>query len=136
MSRGIVRKIDELGRITLPIEYRKTFGIKVKEQAPIGMYIENSKIHLVRVGDEFRGIARELDELGRLTLPIEIRRSLKFVDRQPVDLYVDGDEIIVVKDGKECIRCGADHELIEDDGDFICRTCLHRFWDKYQDRRG
>ena len=39
MAKGIVRKIDELGRITLPMEYRKTFGVEVGENAPAVMHL-------------------------------------------------------------------------------------------------
>ena len=128
MAKGIVRKIDHLGRVCLPKEVRKSFGMD--HGSLIGMYIENGKIHVAKADDKFRGFGRELDELGRITLPIEVRRSLEFGDKQPVDMYVEGDEIIIRKYGRECVRCGADHELVEDDGDYICRTCLHRFWDR------
>lgn len=128
MARGIVRKIDHLGRICLPKEVRKSFGMERK--ALIGMYLENGKIHVVKADEKFRGIARELDELGRLTLPIEVRRSLKFSDRQPVDMYVEGDIIIIVKDGKECAFCGADHNLIEVEGIHICLPHAYLLRDK------
>jgi transcriptional pleiotropic regulator of transition state genes len=123
MAKGIVRKIDELGRITLPMEYRKSFGIGVK--SPIGMYIVGGVIHLVKVDDRFRGIAREMDELGRLTLPIECRRTLGLGDRQEVDIYVDGDEICVQKVEKECVICGSTTHLIEVNGKKICTICVY-----------
>jgi transcriptional pleiotropic regulator of transition state genes len=133
MAKGIVRRIDHLGRICLPKEVRKSFGMD--HGSLIGMYIESGKIHVTKADDKFRGFGRELDELGRITLPIEVRRSLGFADRQPVDMYVEGEEIIVVKDGKECAHCGSDHALVEDNGSYICQTCLYRFWDKFNDRR-
>lgn len=126
MAKGIVRKIDELGRITIPMEYRKSFGIKVREQAPIGMSLINGVIHLTRADEKFRGISRELDELGRLTLPIEVRRSLKFTDRQEVDIYVDEEEICVCKAGNECAHCGSDSRLIKVDDSAICLVCLRK----------
>jgi transcriptional pleiotropic regulator of transition state genes len=133
MAKGIVRKIDHLGRICLPKEVRDSFDMKQKD--PIGMYILENKIHLVKVDEKHRGIARELDELGRITLPIEVRKSLGFADRQPVDMYVECEEIIIVKYGKECAHCGSDHALVEDNGSYICQTCLYRFWDKFNGRR-
>ncbi|MDF2907155.1 MAG: transcriptional regulator, AbrB family [Herbinix sp.] len=127
MAKGIVRKIDELGRITLPMEFRRSFGIKVKEQAPIGMYIVDGEIHLVKVEGEFRGIARNLDELGRLTLPIEVRRSLNFTDRQKVDMYVEFGQIIVKKVG--CEWCSSEEDLMEIDGHCLCRKCAFKVVD-------
>jgi transcriptional pleiotropic regulator of transition state genes len=127
MSRGIIRKVDELGRITLPMEYRKTFGIAVKEQAPIGMYILDGEIHLVKADDKFRGIARNLDELGRLTLPIEVRRSMNFTDRQNVDIYVEYGQIIVKKVG--CEWCSSEEDLMEVNGHCLCRKCTYKVVD-------
>jgi transcriptional pleiotropic regulator of transition state genes len=129
MAKGIVRKIDELGRITLPMEYRRTFGIGVK--SPIGMYIVGGVIHLVKVDDRFRGIARELDELGRLTLPIECRRTLGFGDRQEVDIYVDGEEICIRKEG--CFICSSTDVLIEVDGALICKKHAQAITYKYME---
>jgi len=111
MAKGITRKIDELGRITLPMEYRRTFGMKVN--ALIGMYVVNNVIHLVKADEKFRGIARSLDDLGRLTLPIEVRRTLGFKDREPVDMYVDGEEICIHKNSNECVICGRSGDLFE-----------------------
>lgn len=137
MTKGVVRKIDHLGRITLPKEYRNTF--RMDEKAPIGMYLENKQIRLVKADEKFLGIVRELDELGRLTLPIEIRRTLGFRDRQEVDMYIDCDAIIVAKYGKECAFCGADHDLLEVDGANICLTCAYKLMakmDKLRERKG
>lgn len=132
MSRGIVRKIDELGRVTLPIEYRKSFGIATRENAPIGMYVDGQVIRLHMAEDRFLGIVRKLDELGRLTLPIEVRRTLDFEDRQDVDLYVDGGEVCIGKYTREdvCVICGdGGEDLHEVKGKFICEDCALAVYD-------
>ncbi|MEW6189225.1 MAG: AbrB/MazE/SpoVT family DNA-binding domain-containing protein, partial [Actinomycetota bacterium] len=41
-STGIVRKVDELGRIVIPMELRRAFGIEVKD--PLEIYVEGDKI--------------------------------------------------------------------------------------------
>ena len=41
------------------------------------------------------GIVRKLDELGRITLPIELRRNLDVNDRDPLEIFVDEDKIIM-----------------------------------------
>lgn len=127
MAKGIVRKIDELGRITLPMEYRKSFGIKVRELAPIGMYVVDGEIHLVKANDKFLGIVRHLDELGRLTLPMELRRSMHFEDRQKVDIYIELGQIIVKKVG--CEWCSSEEDLMEIDGHCLCRKCTYKVVD-------
>lgn len=43
-STGIVRKVDELGRIVLPMELRKTLNINIKD--PIEIFVEEEKIIL------------------------------------------------------------------------------------------
>lgn len=43
------------------------------------------------------GIIRKVDELGRVVLPRELRRSLDIEQRDPLEIYVDGDKIILQK---------------------------------------
>ena len=43
------------------------------------------------------GIVRKLDELGRITLPIELRRSMGILDRAPLEIIVDDDRIVLKK---------------------------------------
>ncbi len=119
MAKGMVRKIDELGRITIPKEIRKSFEITDKD--PLGMWVDNGVIRLSKADDKFRGIARELDELGRLTLPVECRRSMGYEERQKVDIYVEGEEICIRKEG--CEWCGCTEHIIEVKGHLMCNTC-------------
>ena len=41
------------------------------------------------------GIVRKLDELGRITLPIELRRNFDVNERDPLEIFVDDDKIIL-----------------------------------------
>ena len=43
------------------------------------------------------GVVRKVDELGRIVLPIELRRNLDIEIKDPVEIYVDGDMIILKK---------------------------------------
>ncbi|MDF9524838.1 AbrB/MazE/SpoVT family DNA-binding domain-containing protein [Bacillus cereus] len=43
------------------------------------------------------GITRKVDELGRVVLPIELRRTLGIVEKDPIEIFVDGDKIILQK---------------------------------------
>lgn len=59
------------------------------------------------------GIVRRLDELGRITLPIELRRTLGVGERDPLEIYVDEDRIILQKYEPADIFNGSRDELID-----------------------
>ena len=46
------------------------------------------------------GIVRKVDELGRIVLPIELRRTLDIAEKDAIEIYVDGASIILKKQGK------------------------------------
>ena len=49
------------------------------------------------------GIVRKVDELGRIVLPIELRRTLDIEIKDPIEIYVDGDYILLKKYEPACI---------------------------------
>lgn len=59
------------------------------------------------------GIVRRLDELGRITLPIELRRTLNVEERDPLEIYVEEDKIILTKYEPADIFTGERGELID-----------------------
>lgn len=124
MVKGIVRKIDDLGRITIPIEYRKTADLKAGER--VGLQLEGKTIHIVKQ-DNFIGMTRPLDELGRIALPVELRRELGFTEREKVDMYIIEEEICVHKISDICAICGRTGELFELEKIkevHICNSCI------------
>jgi AbrB family looped-hinge helix DNA binding protein len=70
------------------------------------------------------GIVRKVDELGRIVLPIELRRTLEIMDRDPMEIYVDGRAIILKKyepdidanGAKKCVCsiCKREFDISED----------------------
>ena len=70
------------------------------------------------------GIVRKVDELGRVVLPIELRRTLEIAEKDPLEIYVEGDSIILRKHSERCIFCGSDADLVEFKGKLVCRNCL------------
>ena len=70
------------------------------------------------------GIVRKVDELGRIVLPIEIRRNLDIEERDPVEIYLDGDKIILQKFEPSCIFCGSARKLIQYQGKNVCQSCV------------
>lgn len=59
------------------------------------------------------GIVRKLDELGRITLPIELRRTLGVEERDPLEIFVDEDNIVLTKYEPADIFTGEKTELFE-----------------------
>ena len=51
------------------------------------------------------GIIRKVDELGRVVIPIEIRNQFNIVEKDPIEIYVDGSSIILKKFEPNCIFC-------------------------------
>ena len=70
------------------------------------------------------GIVRKVDELGRIVLPIELRRTLGIAERDPLEIYVDGNSIVLRKFQDTCIFCDSSHEVTVFKGKNICASCL------------
>lgn len=72
------------------------------------------------------GIIRKVDELGRVVLPIEIRRTLDLADRDELEIYLDGDKIILQKFEPSCIFCSSSRKLIQYQGKNVCKECIKK----------
>ena len=70
------------------------------------------------------GIVRKVDELGRIVLPIELRRTLDIAERDPLEIYVDGSSIVLTKYQPACIFCGDSGDIITYKGKNVCEVCL------------
>jgi len=70
------------------------------------------------------GIVRKVDELGRIVLPIELRRTLEIAERDSLEIYVDGNTIILKKYEPACIFCGDARDVINYRGRNICKKCM------------
>ena len=70
------------------------------------------------------GIVRKVDELGRIVLPIELRRTMDIAEKDAIEIYVDGASIILRKYEPTCIFCGDAKNVINYRGKNICPNCL------------
>ena len=70
------------------------------------------------------GIVRKVDELGRIVLPIELRRTLNIDIKDPVEIFVDGDSIMLKKYDPACIFCGSSDNVRQVRGKNICAACI------------
>lgn len=70
------------------------------------------------------GIVRKLDELGRITLPIELRRTLGIEDKDELSILVEDNKIILTKVEQACIFTGEKDDLIEYEGKKISKKSV------------
>lgn len=71
------------------------------------------------------GIVRRVDELGRIVLPIELRKSMDIDEKgASVEIFIDDDRIILKKYQPACLFCGNADEVAYYKGKLICRACL------------
>lgn len=73
------------------------------------------------------GIVRKVDELGRVVIPIELRRTLNIEEKDSLEIYVDGEHIILKKYEPACIFCGNAKDVIIYKGKNICPDCMTEF---------
>jgi transcriptional pleiotropic regulator of transition state genes len=69
------------------------------------------------------GIVRKVDDLGRVVIPIELRRTLDISVKDPLEIYVDTDKIILKKYLPACIFCSSAENLLNFSGKNICKKC-------------
>ena len=70
------------------------------------------------------GILRNIDELGRIVIPKEIRKKLQIESSDPIEIYVESDKIILTKYQPHCHFCGNEGDVVEFKGKKICKACL------------
>lgn len=70
------------------------------------------------------GIVRRVDELGRIVIPIEMRNSLNIAQRDPVEISMEGSNIIIHKYENRCVFCGVLKPSIRYNGKLMCNKCL------------
>lgn len=81
----------------------------------------------VRKGDrnmKATGIVRKVDELGRVVLPVELRKTFDIKKEDPLEIYVDGDSIVLKKYEPACIFCGNAKNVKRIHDKIVCEDCL------------
>ena len=70
------------------------------------------------------GVVRRVDELGRIVLPIEIRKILDIKQKDAVEIFTDNDRIVLQKYQPACVFCNNTEDVIYFSGKRICAECL------------
>ena len=76
------------------------------------------------------GIVRKVDELGRIVLPIELRRTLGIEEKDRIEIFVDGESIILRKYQPACMFCDNAKDIINYKGKNICPDCIRAMNEK------
>ena len=70
------------------------------------------------------GIVRKIDPLGRIVLPKELRKTLNINEKDPLEIFVDGESIILSKYEPACVFCSSVKDNITYKGKIICSDCI------------
>ncbi len=72
------------------------------------------------------GIIRRVDELGRVVIPIELRNKFGINEKDPIEIFVDGSNIILKKYEPNCIFCGSTKKLVTFNDKLVCSKCAEK----------
>lgn len=70
------------------------------------------------------GIVRKVDELGRIVLPVEMRRLLNISERDALEISLENEAIVIRRHHSECIFCGSVKDVKQFKGRNICAMCI------------
>jgi AbrB family transcriptional regulator, transcriptional pleiotropic regulator of transition state genes len=70
------------------------------------------------------GIIRHLDELGRIVIPIEIRKRFGLTERDALEISVKNQTILLSRPKSACVFCGSTRSVVDYKGQGVCRPCL------------
>ncbi len=124
-ATGIVRKIDDLGRIVFPVEIRRILGISIGDMMEI--YVADNAIVCRKYASDANqpatSVVRPVDSLGRTVIPMEVRKILSLPFRAAMQIFVDGDAIVLKEYMNKCVFCGASEDLLDFKFKKVCTAC-------------
>lgn len=71
------------------------------------------------------GVVRSIDKLGRIVIPMELRKVLGIGGMDSMEIFTDGEEIILKKYSPCCTFCGEGKEVVDYKGKKVCKKCLN-----------
>lgn len=72
------------------------------------------------------GIVRKVDELGRVVIPIELRNKFDIKVKDPIEIFVDANSIVLKKYEPNCIFCGNSKNLVTHNDKLVCEKCIEK----------
>ena len=77
------------------------------------------------------GVVRKIDELGRIVLPISIRQNMDINEKDALEIFTDGDRIILQKYQPSCIFCTNADDVVYYNSKRICTDCLAKIKEQF-----
>ena len=72
------------------------------------------------------GIVRKVDTLGRIVLPIEIRKILDIKEKDAIEIFIDNDKIVLQKYQPACVFCNSVEDIVYFNNKRICSDCVEK----------
>lgn len=72
------------------------------------------------------GIVRKVDELGRVVIPIELRNKFDIKVKDPIEIFVDSNSIVLKKYEPNCVFCGNTKDLVNYNDKLVCAKCIEK----------
>ena len=100
---GMVRRVDNLGRILIPMEYRKELGLEKDAGIEIAILEDGMLIRPLREGVDAgppvsgRMTARRIDNLGRVNIPVAARRRLDIAFHDELEIFLLRESLFIRK---------------------------------------
>jgi transcriptional pleiotropic regulator of transition state genes len=99
-----------------------------REASPFHLYLLVGKSPFYERGEKHymksTGIVRKVDELGRIVLPIELRRTLDISEKDCLEIYMDGPSIVLKKYQPTCVFCDEARDIVVFRGKNVCSKCI------------
>ena len=75
------------------------------------------------------GVVRKLDNLGRIVIPIELRNTMGIAIKDSLEIFTDGDQIILRKYAPGCVFCGETRDIVTFADKRVCYGCVRKLKD-------
>lgn len=125
-ATGIIRRIDDLGRLVFPIEIRRVLDIN--EDDRIEIYVVDNKIVCKKYINDGRvintSVIRPVDALGRTVIPMEVRKLLNLPVKAKMQIFIDGNAIVLKQFEDKCVFCGSEENLVSFKDKKLCPDCI------------
>lgn len=69
------------------------------------------------------GIVRKIDDLGRIVLPMELRRVLGLEEGASLEIFTEEDTIVLRRYQPVCVFCGSRKDLVTYRRQCVCEDC-------------
>jgi len=72
------------------------------------------------------GMVRKVDELGRIVLPAEIRQNLDIQVKDAIEIFTEGERIVLQKYRPSCIFCNNVDNVVYYLDKRVCNECIEK----------